>query len=97
MDSRGYINAVRGTFVQLGGKELEGNVLRKLGKGWHVGFQGDLCSWSEAWSQGVRGQCVSCGHEGSGKEDKVSQVAETSHMNKEEEKGSEAQRQDSRE
>lgn len=39
---------------------------------------------------GGGGQWVSCGHAGSGKEDKESQIAETSHMNKEEEKGPEA-------
>lgn len=53
-DFRSYINAVRETFVRLGGKELEGNILRKLGKGWHAGFHGDLCSWSEACGGGQR-------------------------------------------
>lgn len=38
---------MRETFVQLWGRELEGSILRKLGKGWHVGSPGDLHSWSE--------------------------------------------------
>lgn len=53
-DFRSYINAVRETFVRLGRKELEGNILRKLGKGWPAGFHGDLCSWSEACGGGQR-------------------------------------------
>lgn len=79
-DFRSYINAVRETFVQLGGKELEGSILRKLGKGWHIGSQGDLCSWSEACGGG--GSAVAM--EEVGKENKESEIAEASHVNKEE-------------
>lgn len=90
LDFRGYINDVRETFVQLGGKELEGDVLSKLGKEWRVGFQGDLCSWSEGcggWG-GVSAVAV----QEVGKEDKESQVAEASPVKEEAqtEKGPEA-------
>lgn len=79
-DFRSYINAVRETFVQLGGKELEGSILRKLGKGWHIGSQGDLCGWSEAcggWGSAVAMEEVE-------KKNKESEIAEASHVNKEE-------------
>lgn len=79
-DFRSYINAVRETFVRLGGKELEGSILRKLGKGWHIGSQGDLCGWSEACGGG--GSAVTM--EEVGKENKESEIAEASRVNKEE-------------
>lgn len=69
---------MRETFVQLGGKELEGNILRKLGKGWNVGFQGDSCTWSETWVWGSAGAMQEVD-----KEDKESKVAEASLVNKE--------------
>lgn len=63
-----------------GRKELEGSILRKLGKEWHIGSQGDLCGWSEAC--GGRGSAVAM--EEVGKENKESKIAEAFHVNKEE-------------
>lgn len=57
---------MRETFVQLRGKV---RVLRKPGKGWHVGSQGDLCSWSEACGGGRSAVAV----QEVGKEDKEKQ------------------------
>lgn len=70
------MNAVRETFVQLGRKGLEGNVLRKLGKGPPAGSQGDLCSWSEACGGSQLWPCRKWRR-------KTRKVVQTSHVNKE--------------